>query len=84
MRSETLQYIRQMTDSVDGWLGRREGPYLYALAQIGSRLGAVVEIGSWKGKSTIWLAGGVRAHPKRSFMLLIRMSTAQSRSLEGI
>lgn len=67
MRSKTLKYIRQLTDSVDGWLGRREGPYLYALAQIGSQLGAVVEIGSWKGKSTIWLAGGCGSAPEAKF-----------------
>lgn len=61
MRSDSLKSIREITDQVDGWLGSREGPYLYFLAKMGSRLGAVVEIGSWKGKSTIWLAKGCEA-----------------------
>lgn len=56
--SPSVQEIRGITDQVEGWLGKREGPYLYALAKIGSKKGAVVEIGSWKGKSTIWLAKG--------------------------
>ncbi len=38
-----------------------EGPYLYQLARCASRLGVVVEIGSWQGKSTIWLAKGSEA-----------------------
>ena len=61
MRSDSLKDIQKITDQVDGWLGRREGPYLYSLAKIGSQLGVVVEIGSWKGKSTIWLAKGCEA-----------------------
>jgi len=56
---------RVIANEVDGWLGRREGPYLYSLARIGSRIGAIVEIGSWKGKSTIWLAKGVEAGVKQ-------------------
>ena len=58
MKSPSNQEIRAIADRVDGWLGKREGPYLYKLARIGSKIGVVVEIGSWKGKSTIWLAKG--------------------------
>lgn len=46
---------------MEGFLGNREGVYLYRLAKLGAKLGAVVEIGSWKGKSTIWLAKGSQA-----------------------
>jgi MMP 1-O-methyltransferase len=53
-----LARVYTMADEVNGWLGRREGPYLYRLAKCASRLGVVVEIGSWQGKSTIWLAKG--------------------------
>ena len=35
-----------------------EGRYLYKLAQLNHGKGAIVEIGIWKGKSTIWLAFG--------------------------
>lgn len=40
---------------------RSEGPLLYRLAQRCSGRGVIVEIGSWKGKSTIWLAAGSQA-----------------------
>jgi len=56
-----IQEVRKITDSVAGWLGKREGPYLYQLAKVGSRLGAIVEIGSWQGRSTIWLGKGAEA-----------------------
>ncbi len=48
---------------VDGWLTRSEGELLYALS---GRIpqGAIVEIGSWMGKSTICLAMGARAETK--------------------
>ncbi len=58
MKTSSIQDIRKITDRIDGWLAKREGPYLYSLSQFGARLGVVVEIGSWKGKSTVWLAKG--------------------------
>ncbi len=63
MKFSSVQEIKKITDKVDGWLGRKEGQYLYSLAKLGSKLGGVVEIGSWKGKSTIWLAKGCEATP---------------------
>lgn len=57
----SVQEIQKITDKVEGWLGKREGPYLYSLAKIGSTNGVIVEIGSWKGRSTIWLAKGSEA-----------------------
>ncbi len=53
-----LLKVRQYTANVEGWLEESEGAYLYSLAQHFSKLGCIVEIGSWKGKSTIWLAKG--------------------------
>jgi len=58
MDHSTVQEVQKIADSVEGWLGKREGPYLYQLAKVGSRLGAIVEIGSWQGRSTIWLGKG--------------------------
>jgi predicted O-methyltransferase YrrM len=46
---------------VGGWLGPDEGRLLYRLAAGADPAGAIVEIGSWHGKSTIWLAYGARA-----------------------
>lgn len=55
----TFEDVAALADSVDGWLSRREGEVLYRLAQSCRRgHGVIVEIGSWKGKSTTWLAGG--------------------------
>jgi MMP 1-O-methyltransferase len=44
---------------LDGLLEDREGACLYMLARWGGRAGAVVEIGSWKGRSTWYLARGL-------------------------
>ena len=46
---------------MDGWLFQHEGPLLYELARRCTGRGVIVEIGSWKGKSTIWLARGAAA-----------------------
>lgn len=43
-----------------GYLSVPEGRLLYRLAHNCSGKGAIVEIGSWKGRSTIWLAFGSR------------------------
>jgi len=53
-----VRKIFETTKNIEGWLSRQEGFFLYQLA--GKVKGAVVEIGSWKGKSTIWLAGGAK------------------------
>jgi predicted O-methyltransferase YrrM len=41
-----------------GMLTQTEGEYLYRLAQFNPTKGVIIEIGSWKGKSTICLALG--------------------------
>jgi predicted O-methyltransferase YrrM len=43
---------------IPGMLTQNEGEYLFRLAQLNPRKGVIVEIGSWKGKSTICLALG--------------------------
>ncbi|MBI2558015.1 class I SAM-dependent methyltransferase [Candidatus Woesearchaeota archaeon] len=57
MRKE-LKEIQQLVDKVHGWLSPHEGITLYNLAKNCTGKGVVVEIGSWQGKSTIWLAKG--------------------------
>ena len=54
----TLERIRSIVSQIDGWLGAKEGPQLFMLAQHADPQTCIVEIGSWKGKSTIWLAAG--------------------------
>jgi predicted O-methyltransferase YrrM len=46
---------------VQGWLGDDEGYMLYRLARDADGAGAIVEIGSWMGRSTAWLAAGSKA-----------------------
>ena len=48
-------------DKVEGWLTKDEGRLLHKAAKKCSAKGAIVEIGSWKGKSTIWIAKGSKA-----------------------
>ncbi|MCH9609878.1 MAG: hypothetical protein S4CHLAM45_13960 [Chlamydiales bacterium] len=60
-----IDEIQQITDEVDGFLSQNgdnllEGETLYYLAKKYAPGGDVAEIGSWKGKSTIWLANGCR------------------------
>lgn len=57
----TLNQIKAQVEAVDGWLNHAEGLLLYRLARRCSGRGVIVEIGSWKGKSTIWLGHGSQA-----------------------
>jgi len=52
------QDIIGITCNVEGWLTDKEGQLLYDLASKCRGKGVIVEIGSWKGKSTIWLGRG--------------------------
>ena len=59
-RPELVQ-LKQHIASVPGWLTDEEAEALYDLARACTGKGVIVEIGSWKGKSTICLASGSRA-----------------------
>ena len=53
MNNKLLQFV----ESIEGWLSINEGKYLESAVTKTSHLpGVVVEIGSFCGKSTIWLA----------------------------
>jgi MMP 1-O-methyltransferase len=58
---EEIKAVRLITGRLDGWLHPLEGEYLYKAARNCQGKGVIVEIGSWKGKSTIWLAKGSQA-----------------------
>jgi MMP 1-O-methyltransferase len=49
-----------ITSSIDGFLTDREGWLLFQLAKR-CRNGVIVEIGSWQGRSTVWLGLGTQA-----------------------
>jgi predicted O-methyltransferase YrrM len=53
--------IRRLTDGVEGFLSDHEAVYLMRLAAEGPGEGAIVEIGSYHGKSTVLLAHASRA-----------------------
>lgn len=56
--------VAKLAARIDGWLSEGEGSLLYHLAKNCSGVGVIVEIGSWKGKSTIWLASGSKVGKK--------------------
>lgn len=56
-----IESVKKATDSMDGWLTDNEGEFLYNAAKNCRGRGVIVEIGSWKGKSTVWLAKGSKA-----------------------
>jgi predicted O-methyltransferase YrrM len=56
--AERLGWAREAASTVEGWLTAAEGELLFSAAADCPRDGTIVEIGSWKGKSTTWLARG--------------------------
>jgi predicted O-methyltransferase YrrM len=58
-RRAELGALRAVVEHAEGWLTHAEGMLLHELAR-SCRQGSIVEIGSWKGRSTIWLACGSR------------------------
>ncbi|GMV93086.1 MAG: hypothetical protein AMXMBFR82_28640 [Candidatus Hydrogenedentota bacterium] len=62
-RLRTALEFHQMsirTRDIDGWLDDMQGYVLSLMAEQGPGVGAVVEIGSFKGRSTAWLAYGAK------------------------
>ena len=57
---EEAEHARQRAAGVEGWLSDAQGRALFMAAAKTTGRGAIVEIGSWKGRSTTWLASGAR------------------------
>jgi predicted O-methyltransferase YrrM len=53
--------VKPLIADVPGWLTDEEGQALYELARACTGRGVIVEIGSWKGKSTVCLGLGSQA-----------------------
>lgn len=60
----TRSEITALVAGVDGWLSPRESEALFRCASRSRGRGVIVEIGSWKGRSTIVLAAGSNAGPR--------------------
>jgi predicted O-methyltransferase YrrM len=60
---------RQRAAAVDGWLSDAQGRALFIAAAHTAGRGAIVEIGSWKGRSTTWLASGARLAGRRVYAI---------------
>jgi MMP 1-O-methyltransferase len=58
--SEFEAHVKPLIADIPGWLTDEEGEALYGLARACTGKGVIVEIGSWKGKSTVCLALGSR------------------------
>jgi predicted O-methyltransferase YrrM len=59
--SDFATRVKPLIADVPGWLTDEEGEALYELARSCRGEGVIVEIGSWRGKSTICLGLGSRA-----------------------
>ena len=60
-----LDRVSAVTSDIEGWLSDSQGRALLAAAAATTGRGAIVEIGSWKGRSTVWLAEGARLAGQR-------------------
>lgn len=57
----SIAELRKRLDELPGWLTAEEGETLYRLARACTGRGVIVEIGSWRGKSTTCLGLGSKA-----------------------
>lgn len=56
-----IEAARTLASRVPGWVLDEEGELLFRLARSCIGRGVIVEIGSWKGRSSTWLGCGSRA-----------------------
>jgi len=56
-----IGHIKEISKNIPGWLSDAQGEFLYNTAKKCIGKGVIVEIGSWEGKSTVWLAKGSKA-----------------------
>jgi predicted O-methyltransferase YrrM len=57
---EQLAAIRRVVAPVQGWVSDDSGALLYFAVRDMESVPNVVELGAWKGRSTVWLASGIR------------------------
>ncbi len=64
INEKRVRHIQELTKDMDGRIVLEEAELLYFLASEGECKGEVVEIGSFQGYSTIWLASGSKDRNK--------------------
>jgi Methyltransferase domain len=74
---EAIQHALQLSNGIEGFLGEQESRFLVMLAACTPAEGAIVEIGSFKGKSTVAL-GSVAARYGLEPVVAIDPHTAPS------
>ena len=57
----SIEETKKIANKIDGYLSDKEGEFLYKTAENCKEGGVIVEIGSWKGKSPVYLAKGSKA-----------------------
>ena len=78
-----IEQIKRLASEIDGWLSDAEGELLYTLAKNVPKEQAIVEIGSWKGRSTVWLAKGAEAGHKNKVFAIDPHRGSKSHVSEG-
>ncbi|WP_020375385.1 class I SAM-dependent methyltransferase [Sulfobacillus thermosulfidooxidans] len=56
---QRLQYWQEQIEPIQGWCSFAAGVTLYHLVQNNIPVPVVVELGSWKGRSTAWMAAAL-------------------------
>ncbi|CAN2039834.1 hypothetical protein GMMP15_1490018 [Candidatus Magnetomoraceae bacterium gMMP-15] len=74
--------LLDLIKKVDGWLTHKEGLFLYTLAKDNPLDGDIIEIGSWKGKSTICLSLGAKESSKNNKVYAIDPHTGSNEHKE--
>ena len=79
-----IEHVRRLTNNIHGWLSDSEGELLYKLATSIPKGHAIVEIGSWKGKSTVWLAKGAQAGQRNEVYAVDLHCGSSDHAREGV
>jgi predicted O-methyltransferase YrrM len=79
-----IDEIKKSVRKVQGWLTDKEGELLYNFAKNCTGKGVIVEIGSWKGKSTIWLGKGSKSGNKvKVYAIDPHVGSSEHRRIHG-
>lgn len=58
--AQRMSEITPLISPIQGWVSNHAGMSLYQMARFHTPIPTVVELGSWRGKSTAWLAFGLK------------------------